>query len=568
MLKSVLKGITARPWLRISMAVALLIVGLAPIGAPIVSDSRTRLAPATGAAGSLAPSQPFAYRLDAGAGALSRIVRSEDGGATWRPVVALPQEALQVETVRGQEEHVVARSQDAIWLSVDGGSSWTRTGKLPSRTLNVAVGSRASGMIYAGTESMGLMRSADGGATWQPLGSSILGGGNAAPVGISALAVSPEDDHIVYAASGIWLGTSSAHFSPVGTYLSVDGGQQWLEIASAPLGAPRVEALIPVPGRPLDILASSEAGSEYQRLTLSAGLLALLDSADAPARAAAARAIALTGDRSAVPALLAHLHDPDALAGDRVAAALGTVGDLSAVPALMSGLDSSDEDVRSRSAAALGFLKASMATARLNEVLRKDGPAACRSAAEALARIGTPEAMTALLGPLGDAGMTPARHAAMIGLEVAGDRAGAPLALALNASDPTLRRSSAEMLGYLRQPASTPELARSLSDSEPAVRSQAAWALGEIGTQDAQTALAEVLASETDAASRQAATQALARARSLGDGKEPVSAAFGEQLLGPLPRIPAGRWTMLLLSLALSAALLLAGARRAHPRAH
>jgi HEAT repeat protein len=265
---------------------------------------------------------------------------------------------------------------------------------------------------------------------------------------------------------------------------------------------------------------------------------------------------------------LAHLHDPDALAGDRVAAALGTVGDLSAVPALMSGLDSSDEDVRSRSAAALGFLKASMATARLNEVMRKDGPAACRSAAEALARIGTPEAMTALLGPLGDAGMTPARHAAMIGLEVAGDRAGAPLALALNASDPTLRRNSAEMLGYLRQPASTPALARSLSDSEPAVRSQAAWALGEIGTQDAQTALAEVLASETDAASRQAATQALARARSLGDGKEPVSAAFGEQLLGPLPRIPAGRWTMLLLSLALSAALLLAGAHRAHPRAH
>jgi HEAT repeat protein len=70
-------------------------------------------------------------------------------------------------------------------------------------------------------------------------------------------------------------------------------------------------------------------------------------------------------------------------------------------------------------------------------MLQHDGPWARRYAAEALAAIGTPEAIAALTRSLRDAEMTPVCFTAMHGLQLAGQSAILPLQLAL--TDKTMR---------------------------------------------------------------------------------------------------------------------------------
>ena len=124
----------------------------------------------------------------------------------------------------------------AIWVSDDAGISWMRAGALPSRPLAVAVRKGSSGtpdQVFVGTESVGLLRSNDSGASWQPVDSSVLARGNGAPLAVTALAIDPEDEQIVYAATNIWLGTSTTRLTPLGVAVSVDGGQQWIQMSSA-----------------------------------------------------------------------------------------------------------------------------------------------------------------------------------------------------------------------------------------------------------------------------------------------------------------------------------------------
>ena len=150
-------------------------------------------------------------------------------------------EAARHEDESTPSQWVYVRLADGIQVSDDAGVSWTQAGALPSRPLAMAVAERTSspgtpGLVFVGTESRGLLRSHDGGASWQPVDSTVLSGGNAAPVAVTALAVDPEDDQIVYAATNIWLGTNTAHLSPVGVAVSVDGGRQWLEMSRAQVG--------------------------------------------------------------------------------------------------------------------------------------------------------------------------------------------------------------------------------------------------------------------------------------------------------------------------------------------
>ncbi len=75
-----------------------------------------------------------------------------------------------------------------------------------------------------------MVRSNDGGASWQPVDSAVLSGGYVAPLAVTALAIDPEDEQIIYAATNIWLGTNTAHLTPLGVAVSVDGGRQWLAV--------------------------------------------------------------------------------------------------------------------------------------------------------------------------------------------------------------------------------------------------------------------------------------------------------------------------------------------------
>ena len=297
---------------------------------------------------------------------------------------------------------------------------------------------------------------------------------------MTAVAIDPEHAEIVYAATNIWLGTHTAHLSPLGVAVSVDGGRQWLPLSKAQLGDTPLQHLAPVAGRPLSVeTVDSTGSSQTVRLALSPELLGLLQAGDPAVRASAARAIGLIGDPAALPGLMQALADSDALAGQRVAEAIGRIGDRSVSADLLKMLSSAPAAERTRAALALGLLKSTEAVPGLAALLSAGDPEAQRVAAEALAAIGTPAAMVALTMPLADPQMTSARHAAMGGLETAGPSAEAPLVAALHDGNAVVRANAAEMLGWLKPTNAVADLTRLLADPDPVVQAQAAWALGE-----------------------------------------------------------------------------------------
>ena len=390
-------------------------------------------------------------------------------------------------------ERVYARLADGVWVSDDAGDSWTQAGALQSRALAIAAAQRTPGLVFVGTESLGLLRSNDGGASWQSVNSAVLTGGDIAPVAVTALAIDPADDQIVYAATNIWLGTNTAHLNPVGVAVSVDGGRLWLEMSRAQPGDMPLQRLEPVAGQPLAVVTVNGTGSNRVNLELSPELLGLLRDGDPAVRASAARAIGLIGHPVALPSLMRVLADPDALAGQRIAEAIGRIGDQSVSADLLNVLGSAPAPEFTRAALALGMLKSTEAVPGLTALLSTGDPEAQRVAAEALAAIGTPAAMAALMAPLADRQVTSARHAAMGGLEMAGSSAVTPLAVALLDRNAVVRANAAEMLGWLKPANAVADLARLLSDPDPAVQAQAAWALGEIDTEPARLALLPAL---------------------------------------------------------------------------
>ncbi len=207
---------------RIALAVALLLIGLAPIGAPILSGNSWREAPAdTGAAASIA--QPFTYRWTNDTES-ARIERSDDSGQTWYGVASLPERVEQMQTVAGDEQSVVARTARTIWVSRDAGATWAQAAALPSKPLALAVTGKDTNLLAVGTESAGLVFSRDLGATWQQSTDPVLLGGGGAPVAVTALSVNPADDTILYAATGIWLGTSTTRLTTPARHLRRTAG--------------------------------------------------------------------------------------------------------------------------------------------------------------------------------------------------------------------------------------------------------------------------------------------------------------------------------------------------------
>ena len=199
---------------------------------------------------------------------------------------------------------------------------------LPSRPLAMAVALKTPGLVFVGTESRGLLRSNDGGASWQPVDITVLARDYAAPLAVTALAIDPEDEQIVYAATNIWLGTRTAHLTPLGVAVSVDGGRQWLQLSRAQPGDTPLQRLQPVAGQPLAVVTVNSTGIHTVSLELSPALLGLLQDGDPSVRASAARAIGLIGNPAALPGLMQALADPDLLAGQRVAEAIGRIGHL------------------------------------------------------------------------------------------------------------------------------------------------------------------------------------------------------------------------------------------------
>jgi hypothetical protein len=146
------------------------------------------------------------------------------------------------------------------WMMM-GTSSITseRSIRLPRGRVTVLLRTEAD-TIYAGTESAGLLRSTDDGVTWVSLTGKM--GVPMPNLTVTALAEGDSSD-VIYAAVGYWLGTSEAHFAPLGVYVSEDGGMSW-QAMSGPIPHGSIVAIGVDAEHPGVVYATTESSEDIR----------------------------------------------------------------------------------------------------------------------------------------------------------------------------------------------------------------------------------------------------------------------------------------------------------------
>jgi photosystem II stability/assembly factor-like uncharacterized protein len=94
---------------------------------------------------------------------------STDGGRTWTRLSpgAAGIADFHSMTVSPADPRTIYGSYGGLQVSRDGGVSWTMVGPGPEGTLDLAASATDANRLYAGT-SVGVVRSADGGKSWEP----------------------------------------------------------------------------------------------------------------------------------------------------------------------------------------------------------------------------------------------------------------------------------------------------------------------------------------------------------------------------------------------------------------
>ncbi|WNM32824.1 HEAT repeat domain-containing protein [Streptomyces sp. Li-HN-5-11] len=287
------------------------------------------------------------------------------------------------------------------------------------------------------------------------------------------------------------------------------------------------------------------------------------------ARCAAARALGRINTADCIPPLISALRDSDGSVAAAAAGALVEIDD--AVPHLIKALDAPEAETRRRTCGILAERAAPVAAARLIHTLAHDRSALVRrAAAHALASVGTPDTVHALIAALDDRTVsdaaadalkripeTPAdvvaarlfegdahrqriaaRYLGLLGdarhcpalvraLEQVGHGARAAVVEALGRlgcaaardalretatcpdNPPSLRARAVQALGTIGNPGDTDLLLNSLGDDHGSVRLRAAEALGRLSCSRASTALGQVAFHDSDPDVRNAAVEAL-----------------------------------------------------------
>lgn len=175
---------------------------------------------------SVDPQSPATIYIGTGNGAF----KSTDGGTSFAPArTGLPTDIVNVLAINPQNPaDIYAGTGNGVFATTNGGAGWTAAsnGLALTTVTAIAVDPAAATTIYAGTTVSGMFKSVDGGDTWTAIDTGIPPTGNSGLQfpGITSLAIDPRAPNTLYA------GTQSTQSS--GVLKSVDGGATWANSAT------------------------------------------------------------------------------------------------------------------------------------------------------------------------------------------------------------------------------------------------------------------------------------------------------------------------------------------------
>ncbi len=229
------RSILEKRWVRVALAATLLFAGMAQAGAPIFSAG----APAQpqGSSAGLAATQAYLYRYVDEPDGTAQVQRSQVGSGDWATVSTIHAPVLQLAAIASTgHQALFARTANAVWRSVDDGSTWSGITGLSGRPLSMAVAPGSANLVLVGTEGSGLYVSSDQGTSWRQAGGRLSPQG-AGAVAVSAVTVNPVDDQVSYAIAGYTMAVPDGDHTLQAVYVSVDAARHWFPMQPGGTGA-------------------------------------------------------------------------------------------------------------------------------------------------------------------------------------------------------------------------------------------------------------------------------------------------------------------------------------------
>jgi HEAT repeat protein len=227
-------------------------------------------------------------------------------------------------------------------------------------------------------------------------------------------------------------------------------------------------------------------------------LIEAIRSEEAPIQIEAANVLGEIGDSAAMPVLLEILPSQNYKVQVAAATALGKIGDESVIPQLLNTLSDEDPDVRIAVAIAIGKFKIPHTYLNLADLLDDPEINVRQAAVQALADTDDASVIPYLVEALYDSfwwyGREEAMQILLAAIRKFGTQAYEPLAEAMNAKEPTVRRHAISLLAPLRDPRSLEPLQMAFYDPNYDVAEMAAAGMISYG-QSAMPVFLEALTS-------------------------------------------------------------------------
>ena len=197
------------------------------------------------------------------------ILESHDDGNTWRAASTRPADNISFRAVvfAPSNQMIVYAgtsafrsggtfddqlSADGIYISNDRGATWNTANDTTSQDANVtalAVDPTDPQIVYAATGNHGVLKSSDGGLSWNKRNAGLPG----SPPTALAVAIHPADPNIVYAG-----------LEASGVYRSPDGGASWAQIAAGLNPESSISDIVFSPVEPHAVFIADKASGVYR----------------------------------------------------------------------------------------------------------------------------------------------------------------------------------------------------------------------------------------------------------------------------------------------------------------